>query len=112
MIKKLSGGSKSLCFRLRVLISTVVAICLLASNLLIVNAQTQSLKGQSNTVILVPNTTVNASEIRFKSDRDHDGMSDEAEPQTAPTQTILRMPIPMRMVMDCRTATKWRSDPV
>jgi hypothetical protein len=38
-----------------------------------------SLKGESNRVNLVPNTTVNAGEIKLKSDSDNDGMTDEDE---------------------------------
>ena len=81
MITQRSVGSE-LFGRLRVLISSAVAICLLFSNVL-VHAQTpqtpSTLKGESNQVLLVPNATVNAGEVRLKSDRDHDGMSDEAE---------------------------------
>ncbi len=40
-----------------------------------------SLRGESNRVNLIPNTTVNAGEIKFKSDRDNDGMSDGDELQ-------------------------------
>src|SRR5215212_12160101 len=65
--------------RLRVITSSVVAISLLSSNLL-VHAQTpSSLKGESNQVTLSPNVTVDAGEVRFKSDRDHDGMPDDVE---------------------------------
>jgi hypothetical protein len=81
MITQRSVGSE-LFGRLRVLISSAVAICLLFSNVL-VHPQTpqtpSTLKGESNQVLLVPNATVNAGEIRLKSDRDNDGMSDEAE---------------------------------
>ena len=38
-----------------------------------------TLKGESSSVLLLPNSLVNAGEVRFKPDTDHDGMSDEAE---------------------------------
>jgi len=38
-----------------------------------------TLKGESGPVTLLPNQTVNAGEVRFKADSDHDGMSDEDE---------------------------------
>lgn len=37
------------------------------------------LKGKSKDVTLIPNATLNAGEVVFKSDRDHDGMPDEDE---------------------------------
>lgn len=40
---------------------------------------TATLQGRSNDVLLIPNNTVNAGEVRFRSDRDHDGMTDEEE---------------------------------
>src|ERR1044072_6956681 len=76
------SASREVFGRVRVYISSAGVTCVLFSNELI-HAQTpqppSSLKGESNQVLLVPNATVDAGEIKLASDRDHDGMSDDAE---------------------------------
>lgn len=66
---------------LRILTSGMVAIAILCSSVVVVRPQGQGsdLKGKSRDVTLLPNATVNAGEVIFKSDRDHDGMPDEDE---------------------------------
>lgn len=67
--------------RLRILTSSVVAISMLLTSAGVVRPQSSGsdLKGKSSQVALVPNRTVDAGEVKFKSDRDHDGMPDDAE---------------------------------
>jgi hypothetical protein len=67
--------------RTKLLTALILLVVLVFGNTLRVFAQTPAsdLKGKSNEVLLIPNSTVNAGEIIFHSDRDHDGMSDEDE---------------------------------
>lgn len=67
--------------RLRIFTSSLVALAIFCSSATVVRPQTPSsdLKGKSKDVTLIPNATLNAGEVVFKSDRDHDGMPDEDE---------------------------------
>src|SRR5215216_2057424 len=64
-----------------------LAICLAIASLLfvslfVVHSQDpvkQPLKGETGTVLLGPNRTVDANEIKFKADSDNDGMPDDKE---------------------------------
>ncbi|MEK6279383.1 MAG: DUF5050 domain-containing protein [Acidobacteriota bacterium] len=68
--------------RVRKLVIGLTIVSALFVTLYVVHSQNPSdptLKGESSSVLLVPNSIVNAGEVRFKPDADHDGMSDEAE---------------------------------
>ena len=67
-------------FRFRLLLVCLTALALLFTNGGGSRAQSGSdLKGESAKVNVTPNSTVDAKEIKLKSDRDHDGMPDEDE---------------------------------
>lgn len=64
----------------RRLAAALVATCsLFAWSLLVHSQDSQKMQGKTKTVVLLPNQTVDAGEIKFKADSDHDGMPDEAE---------------------------------
>lgn len=68
--------------RARKLAICLTIVSLLFVSLFVVHSQdpaNPTLKGESATVLLGPNRTVDAREIRFKADSDHDGMPDEKE---------------------------------
>jgi hypothetical protein len=66
--------------RVRKLVIGLAIVSLGFVSLYVVHSQDNpTLRGESGSVLLVPNTTVNAGEVRFKADADHDGMSDEDE---------------------------------
>lgn len=56
-----------------------IAAILFANGIGVRGQSTSDLKGESIKVNLTPNSTVDAKEIKLKADRDHDGMSDDAE---------------------------------
>lgn len=66
--------------RLKAYVALAAAIALTLSAPLRLSAQSD-MKGKSRDVILVPNRTVDAGEVKFKPDTDHDGMSDADEAQ-------------------------------
>lgn len=68
----------------RVLAVALACVSLVSVTLFVVHSQDPSeptLKGESSTVILTPNRTVDAGEVRFRADSDHDGMTDADEAQ-------------------------------
>lgn len=66
----------------RKLFSSLTVVSLVLATLYVVHSQNPSdptLRGESGSVLLVPHRTVNAGEVKFKPDTDHDGMSDADE---------------------------------
>lgn len=65
-------------FRSLLVYWTILAL-LFANGITLRAQRTSDLKGESAKVNVLPNTTVDAKEIKLKADRDHDGMPDEDE---------------------------------
>ncbi len=71
--------------RLRKLVVSLTVASLLFVGLFVVHSQNPQtpqnppLKGETGKVLLLPNSTVNAGEIKFKADTDSDGMPDDVE---------------------------------
>ena len=71
--------------RVRKLVVSLTIASLLFVSLFVVHSQNPQtpqnppLKGETSQVLLLPNSTVNAGEIKFKADTDSDGMPDDVE---------------------------------
>lgn len=66
--------------RLTLLIAVVAAASLMTASTAVKSQDgDKDLKGKSRKILLEPNKTVDAGEVVVKSDKDHDGMSDEDE---------------------------------
>lgn len=85
-MKSISPPTVKLYGRARKLVTGFVIASLLSVTISTVHSQNPSnptLQGQSRSVLLVPNSTVNAGEVKFKADTDHDGMTDEDEAENS-----------------------------
>ncbi len=80
-MKSTSPTAVNLHWRVRQLVIGLTIVSAVFVTLFVAHSKTSdpTLKGESSSVLLLPNSLVNAGEVRFKPDSDHDGMSDEAE---------------------------------